>query len=49
MKLYTTVILLLLALTLCVIPAPGQEKYQGGAPEISAYISGTNEYAPRSQ
>jgi hypothetical protein len=28
------------------MPALGQEKYQGAAPQISAYIAGTNEFSP---
>jgi len=38
--------LLLLAAALCVMPALGQEKYQGGSPQITAYIAGTNEFSP---
>ncbi len=46
MKSYTTIALLLLVAALCVIPVLGQEKYQGGSPQISAYIAGTNEFSP---
>jgi hypothetical protein len=46
MKPYTTVVLLLLALMLCIMPALGQDKYLGGSPQITAYIAGTNEFSP---
>src|SRR5208337_3628934 len=46
MRYHTTFALLLLVAALCVMPVLGQEKYQGGTPQISAYIAGTNEFSP---
>ena len=47
MKLYTIcTLVLLVAAVLCVMPALGQDKYQGGSPQITAYIAGTNEFTP---
>ena len=42
----TTLALLLIAAAVCCVPVQGQEKYQGGAPQITAYIAGTNEFTP---
>ncbi|HVP96913.1 S-layer protein [Methanoregula sp.] len=46
MKNYTTCAVLLLAAVLCVMPVLGQEKYLGGAPQVTAYIAGTNDFSP---
>ena len=46
MKSYTTIALLILAAVFCTMPVLGAEKYQGGFPQISAYIAGTNEFSP---
>jgi len=46
MKSHTIIPLLLLAGLLCIMPALGQEKYQGGSPQITAYIAGTNQFSP---
>jgi hypothetical protein len=46
MKINTTCAVLLLAAVLCVMPVLGQEKYLGGAPRVTAYIAGTNDFFP---
>ena len=47
MKSYTACTLVLLVIAvLCVTPVLGQDKYQGGSPQITAYIAGTNEFTP---
>jgi hypothetical protein len=42
----TTFALLLLVAAVCCVPVQGQEKYQGGSPQITAYIAGSNEFTP---
>jgi len=46
MKYYYTLALLILAVVFCSTPALGANKYLGGTPEITAYISGVNEFSP---
>ena len=46
MKYHFTLALLILAAVLCITPALGAEKYIGGTPEITAYLSGVNEFSP---
>ena len=46
MKFYNVVVLLILTAVFCITPALGADKYLGGAPEISAYLSGVNEFSP---
>ena len=46
MRLYTSVIILVLVAACCSMPAMGATKYLGGNPEMSAYISGLNEFNP---
>ena len=46
MKYHFTLALLILAAVFCITPALGADKYLGGAPEISAYLSGVNEFSP---
>ncbi len=46
MKFYNTAALLIIAAVICITPALGADKYLGGTPEITAYISGVNEFSP---
>ena len=46
MKYHFTLALLILTAVFCITPALGADKYLGGAPEISAYLSGVNEFSP---
>lgn len=46
MKIHKNVILLILVLACFSTPALGVDKYVGGSPELSAYISGVNEFSP---
>ncbi|MEN6397282.1 MAG: S-layer protein, partial [Methanoregula sp.] len=46
MKYYNTLVLLILAAVFCCMPALGVDKYSGGSPELTAYISGVNEFSP---
>jgi hypothetical protein len=46
MKYHFILALLILAAVFCITPALGADKYLGGAPEISAYLSGVNEFSP---
>ncbi|MGD0534760.1 MAG: S-layer protein [Methanoregula sp.] len=46
MKYHNTLALLILAAVFCCMPALGAVKYVGGSPEITAYISGVNEFSP---
>jgi hypothetical protein len=46
MKLYNALSLLILAAVFCSMPALAVDKYVGGSPEITAYISGVNEFSP---
>ena len=46
MKYHFVLALLILAAVFCITPALGADKYLGGAPEISAYLSGVNEFSP---
>lgn len=46
MKFLNTVAILLLMLLVCAAPVLGITTYQGGTPQISASISGTNEFSP---
>ncbi|MGA9087325.1 MAG: S-layer protein, partial [Methanoregula sp.] len=46
MKYHFTLALLIVAALLCITPALGAEKYIGGTPEITAYLSGVNEFSP---
>ncbi|MFA7695643.1 MAG: S-layer protein, partial [Methanoregula sp.] len=46
MELNNALALLLIAAVFCCMPALGVDKYVGGSPEITAYISGVNEFSP---
>jgi hypothetical protein len=46
MKYHFTLALLIIAAVICITPALGAEKYLGGTPEITAYLSGVNEFSP---
>ncbi|MFA7695639.1 MAG: S-layer protein, partial [Methanoregula sp.] len=46
MKYHNALVLLLIAAVFCCMPALGVDKYVGGSPEITAYISGVNEFSP---
>jgi hypothetical protein len=46
MKSYNAVALLIVAAVFCCMPALAVDKYVGGSPEITAYITGTNEFSP---
>ncbi len=47
MKFYNAVALLILAAVICFsTPALGADKYLGGTPEITAYLTGVNEFSP---
>jgi hypothetical protein len=46
MKSYTTCAVLILTTVLCIMPVLGQEKYMGGTPQITADITGTNDFYP---
>ena len=46
MKFYNAVALLILAAVISITPALGADKYLGGTPEITAYLSGVNEFSP---
>jgi hypothetical protein len=47
MKFSNTIALLILAAVICCCtPALGADKYLGGTPEITAYLSGVNEFSP---
>lgn len=43
---YRTLACILLVLTGCIAPALGAIKYTGGSPDLSAAITGTNEFTP---
>jgi hypothetical protein len=45
MKFYNAVVLLILAAFICITPALGADKYLGGTPEITAYLTGVNEFS----
>ncbi len=46
MKYHFTLALLILAAVICITPALGADKYLGGTPEITAYLTGVNEFSP---
>jgi hypothetical protein len=46
MKYHNTLALLIIAAVFCCMPALGAVKYVGGSPEITAYLSGVNEFSP---
>ena len=46
MKYHFTLTLLILAAVICITPALGADKYLGGTPEITAYLTGVNEFSP---
>jgi hypothetical protein len=47
MKFYNTAALLILAAVICCCtPVLGADKYLGGTPEITAYLTGVNEFSP---
>ncbi len=46
MKFHNAIALLIVASVLCCMPALCAERYSGGIPEITAYISGTNQFSP---
>ncbi|MGB8220816.1 MAG: NEW3 domain-containing protein [Methanoregula sp.] len=43
---YTVALLILAAVVCCCMPALGADKYLGGTPEITAYLTGVNEFSP---
>ena len=46
MKHYTALIILILVAVLCTVPVMGIDQYVGGSPQMTAYISGVNEFSP---
>ncbi|MFA5221222.1 MAG: S-layer protein [Methanoregula sp.] len=46
MKYRSVIIVLLVVSACCSIPAMGATKYFGGSPQMAAYVSGLNEFAP---
>ncbi|HNX18277.1 MAG TPA: S-layer protein [Methanoregula sp.] len=46
MKFHNTIAILIVAAVFCCMPALCADRYSGGSPEISAYISGTNQFFP---
>ena len=38
--------MILLLAVVCIVPVMGVDTYEGGTPQISASISGVNEYSP---
>jgi hypothetical protein len=46
MKPYPALILLVIAAAICIAPVAGSSQYIGGSPQMTAYISGVNEFSP---
>jgi hypothetical protein len=46
MKHHTALILLVLMAAVCTVPVTGIDQYLGGSPQMTAYISGVNEFSP---
>ena len=46
MKFSRTALIFLLLAVVCIVPVMGVDTYQGGAPQLSASISGVNEFSP---
>ena len=46
MRNHSAPVILILIVLVCSMPALAQEKYLGGSPQLTAYISGTNEFSP---
>ena len=46
MKFSRTALIFLLLAAVCIVPVMGVDTYQGGAPQLSASISGVNEFSP---
>src|SRR5208337_1124184 len=46
MKRYATLIFLILMVAFCTAPVMGVNQYLGGSPQMTAYISGVNEFSP---
>ncbi|MGB7788080.1 COG1361 S-layer family protein [Methanoregula sp.] len=46
MKHYTALIILVLMAAFCTVPVMGTDQFIGGSPQMTAYISGINEFSP---
>ena len=46
MKHFTALIFLILMAAFCTVPVMGVDQYVGGSPQMTAYISGVNEFSP---